>query len=175
MKKILFACLVITLVISFSSATEGYDNLAKLVKSKVSEDIIIAFINSSNVNYILTADDIIHLTEMGASSKVITAAIQHKASAQTVSALPQVAAPAESPDNSIVYESMPPQADYWYNGYWQDPSDVIIYPTWQPYYHYHSNRGYNHGYSGGHGSVSRSTRTTSTTSSKSTATNKRSK
>ena len=57
-------------------ATEGYDDLAKLLKAGVSEDVIIAFINSSNVRYALSPDTIVQLKAMGASDKVITAAIQ---------------------------------------------------------------------------------------------------
>lgn len=167
--------MVIMLVISFSWATEGYDNLAKLVKSKVSEDVIIAFINSSNVNYVLTADDIIHLTEMGASSKVITAAIEHKKPAPVEAASAPQPVPSDNTDNAVVYESVPPPADSWYDGYWQYPTDNFIYsyPGW-PYYGYHQRRGYDHsGYSHGHGNGGQSARTGSV--SKSVATNKRSK
>lgn len=65
-------------------ATEGYDDLAKLLKAGVSEDVIIAFINSSNVRYALSPDNIVQLKAMGASDKVITAAIQRSGDIFTV-------------------------------------------------------------------------------------------
>jgi hypothetical protein len=149
MKKILFACMVILVGISFCWAAEGYDNLARLVKSKVSEDVIIAYINSSIINYNLTPDDIINLKEMGASGKVITAAIQHKVPVKAASTASAASAPEPvygapgNTDDAAVYESapLPPPVDYWYNGYWQYPTDDFIYayPGWQPYYGYHQN------------------------------------
>ena len=153
MNKMLLACVVILSGISFCWATEGYNDLAKLVKSKVSDDVILAFINSSNVNYSLTPDEIINLKDLGASSAVITAAIQHKKPVEAASTPRQAVVLSDNPDNPVVYESAPPPEDYSYDGYWQYPPDDFIYsyPGWQPYYGYYQRRGYDHGYSHDHG------------------------
>ena len=165
MKKALIPLMVLMSGICSSWATEGYDDLAKLVKSKTSDDIILAFIDVSNVSYAFTADEIIQLKDMGASGKVIAAAIRHKipgreSEAQksvAVSAPPAVAAysgqpPTASPpgdaDNYVVYEPEPPLVDYYYYPY---STDFTFYPAWQPNYFYHRYHGYDRGYSGGHG------------------------
>jgi len=50
MNKMLLACVVILSGILLLG-NGRYNDLAKLVKSKVSDDVILAFINSANVNY----------------------------------------------------------------------------------------------------------------------------
>ena len=163
MKKILIPLMVLMFGVCSSWATEGYDDLAKLVKSKTSDEIIIAFIDVSNGSYALTADEIIQLNEMGASGKVIAAAIRHKIPGRESEAQKSVAASAPptnvtytgqppivvSPDNAdnyVDYESGPPPVDYYY----PYSTDITFYPVWQPNYFYHRYHGYNRGYSGGH-------------------------
>ena len=147
-----------------SWATEGYNDLAKLVKSKASDDIILAFIDVSNVSYALTADEIIQLKDMGASGKVIAAAIRHKIPGRESEAQKSVAASTpptgatyseQSPivsspgdaDNYPVYETVYPPVDYYYYPY---STGCTFYPVWQPNYFYHRYHGYGRGYSGGH-------------------------
>ncbi|MDD5675021.1 MAG: hypothetical protein PHC61_12705 [Chitinivibrionales bacterium] len=149
MKKIMTFLAIAGLGIFTSWASQGYDDLAKLVKSGVSEDVIIAFINTSGTGYVLTADEILQLKDMGASGKVITAAIQRKKpatdsgvqkSAAVANAGQPAVVPSVNPD--IIYESVPPAGGwvlmngYWY---WQYPTGVIVDLGWQPYYSYHRN------------------------------------
>ena len=84
MKKTQFIFTVVMAAVFSCWTTEGYDDLAKLLKAGVSEDVIIAFINSSNVRYALSPDTIVQLKAMGASDKVITAAIQRSGDIVTV-------------------------------------------------------------------------------------------
>ena len=154
MKKLLALIFIAKFAIFSCWASEGYDDLAKLVKSGVSEDVIVAYINSSTTNYSLTPEEILHLKDMGASGNVLTAAIQKKKPANDSAAQQSRAAgvpskeaaktvypgaPSFPADTNIVYEYVPPSGkwvlinDYWY---WQYPTGVIVDLGWQPYYFY---------------------------------------
>lgn len=161
--------MILGFAISSCWAKEGYDDLAKLVKSGVGDEIVLAYINASDVNYALTPDEIIQLKTNGASSKVITAAIQHKKPVSYAAAQKSVAAtvPSNEPaaamppapavsgnadPGSVYYEDEPASGtwvlvdNYWY---WQYPTGVIVDMGWQPYYFYHNHwLPYRHG---GHG------------------------
>lgn len=146
----------------FTWASEGYDDLAKLVKAGVSEEVVLSYINSSTVNYALTPEEILRLKDLGASNKVLTAAIRKKNMVNDAQAASTDAAPLQPPKSSqtavpsvksdtIVYGVEPPAGrwidmnDYWY---WQYPTGAIIDLGWQPYYYFHS--GWNHYGHGGH-------------------------
>jgi hypothetical protein len=136
-------------------ASSGYDDLTKLLKSKTNEDVIISFINSSGASFAFTSDQIIQLKAMGASDKVIVAALRRanpdnnsvaSATKSGAVAVPsKEAAPAGQqttapPDPNVVYEAVPSSGgwvlvnDYWY---WQYPTGVIVDLGWQPFYFYH--------------------------------------
>jgi hypothetical protein len=84
MNKMLFIiAIVISAVYSFG-ATGGYDDLEKLVKAGVGEDVIIAFINSSTVPLTLTPDNIAQLKSLGATDKIIAAATRRPADPLTI-------------------------------------------------------------------------------------------
>ena len=66
MKKLAFFAAVVTIAAFSCWATEGYDDLVKLVKSGVGEEVVLAFINSSATGFALTPDEILHLKDMAA-------------------------------------------------------------------------------------------------------------
>ena len=58
-------------------ASEGLDDVVKLVKSGVGEEILLAYVNASTVAYDLSVDEILYLNDLGVSSKVISEIIGH--------------------------------------------------------------------------------------------------
>ena len=167
MKKMMFTFAIITLA-SFSCwANTAYDDLAKLVKAGIDEDVIIAYIDGSNAGFSLSPDNIVQLKSLGASDKVITAAILHKKSAAdsgdggsepAVSSTDTAPAPQQAATPpAVVYETVPPAGgwvffdDYWY---WRYPTGVIVDLRWRrPFYYRHNHwivRGHRGGYHRGH-------------------------
>jgi hypothetical protein len=144
MKKLLVLAAIAKFTVFSCWATEGYNDLAKLVKSGVGEDVVIAFVNASNVSYALTPDEILQLKDMGATDKVLTAVIQKKipaAAVQSQKSAPSAVSPNEAAKGgqADAVQSVPPTGnwvlmnDYWY---WQYPTGVIVDLGWQPYYYY---------------------------------------
>ncbi|MGB7566252.1 MAG: hypothetical protein WBM07_00215, partial [Chitinivibrionales bacterium] len=127
MNKLMILAAMVTLAVFSCWATEGYNDLAKLVKSGVSEDIVIAYVNSSNVSYALTPDEIMELKKMGATDKVLTAVIQKKKPASDAQ-LQKSAPPAASINNTqnagqsdptVVYQTAPSSGQWVFvNDYW---------------------------------------------------------
>ena len=67
----LAACVGLAMTVGWSMASEGFDDIAKLAKSGVTEDVLIAFVQASPVAYELTVDEILFLTDLGVTSKPI--------------------------------------------------------------------------------------------------------
>ena len=55
----------------------GVDAVADLVRSKVNDSVVLAFIDNSPIAYQPTADEIIELNSLGASSAVLTSLMKH--------------------------------------------------------------------------------------------------
>ncbi|MBI3848955.1 MAG: hypothetical protein HY298_01510 [Verrucomicrobia bacterium] len=132
----------------------------KLAESGVGEDVILSFIQNSKSTYDLSADDVFYLKDVGLSSPVITAMLNHDKALgnqsqqyaptlQTPAAPAAVEAPATPPAAPApTYVSNPPvEVNYFYNdlspygtwvvidGYgwcWQ-PRAVVINRGWRPY------------------------------------------
>jgi hypothetical protein len=159
MRTILAALVIAGLAVIPCSASTGYDDLVKLVKSEVTEEVLVAYIDTYPAAFALTPDNIVELKKLGASDKVISAAIQHRmktaqapaqnsdSPAEAPQPAPAQAAtpqPAPQPAPTVVYQTVPAQGywypvdDYWY---WRYPSGVIVDRGWQPYHHH-----YGHGY-----------------------------
>jgi hypothetical protein len=68
---------VLFLVSGAVGASEGFDDLAKLAKSGVGDEVMLAYIDASTVAYDLTVDEILFFNDLGVSQKVITAAVKH--------------------------------------------------------------------------------------------------
>jgi hypothetical protein len=151
MKKTMLSLIVVVLVTASAWATEGYNDLAKLVKSKTSEDVIIAFIATSTVSYALSADEIINLKDLGASSGVITAAIRHRTVVTESPEQPAAIAPAAT-DNSVVYTNEVVQPEPYYYSSWSYPTYIDFGWGWGGggrYYHREGSGHYHGGYSSG--------------------------
>ena len=169
--------LIVVMLVTVSTwATEGYNDLAKLVKSKTSDDIIIAFISSSTVSYALSADEIIRLKDMGASSGVITAAIRHRKPVVTERTEQPAVVAQGGTDNTVVYENAVVQPEPDYYPYWTYPTYIDLGWGWGGggrYYHRGGSGHYRGGYSTGHVSGGGSPSGGSGTVSRSAASNKR--
>lgn len=111
MKKLplFFGCIIFFATVL--QASQHSDELLKLIKAGVSEQVIISYIGSSDSSFNLTADDISELKTAGASSALIIAAIQHKAKMPSVSnaqTQPSTSHPETvQPQPKIVYTSSP--------------------------------------------------------------------
>ena len=114
MKKLALLSGLVLLSFIGIQASPQYDDLVKLVKSNAGEEVIVAFVNASDSSYNLSSDEITHLKEYGASSKVIITAIQHKGSGHVISNTQAEAVPPETasvtPPSSryVVYRTVPP-------------------------------------------------------------------
>src|SRR5687767_8474556 len=75
MKNRIVICLALLLSVSLS-ASEGFDDLVKLIKSGIGEDVQIAYIDTSKAAFDLTPDEILYLTDLGVSDKVIGGVMQ---------------------------------------------------------------------------------------------------
>ncbi len=96
MKPLSAAILTLTLAVAASAAaSEGIDDVLKLSRAGVSQDVMLAFVQTSNCNYDPSADEIKLLRDTGVSATVIVAMIDHaKESGSTASSSP---APAPAP------------------------------------------------------------------------------
>src|SRR5947207_7393709 len=58
-------------------ASEGFDDVARLAKSGVTEDVLLKFVNASPVAFDLTVDEILYLTDLGVTNKAVNAIMNH--------------------------------------------------------------------------------------------------
>jgi hypothetical protein len=77
----------------------GTAEVVKLAQAKVSDDTVIAYINTSGNNYNLSADQVLYLRQQGVSDIVITTMLNHAAAP---AAAPAPATPAPQPVVSTV-------------------------------------------------------------------------
>lgn len=132
MKRLLFSCVTLIFGVASLQASQQYDDLVKLLKSGVTEDVIIAYIDASDSSYNLSSDQIVQLRGDGASPHVIITAMKHKGRVVTGSSVqgaPAQPAPTETasvmpPSSSppyVVYRVPPPRRvwrpvrSYWYS------------------------------------------------------------
>lgn len=94
-----FFFLTVTL---FAQQALNNDSIVKMAKAGLSDDVIVATINSSPGNYSLSADDLINLKNQGLSGRVLGAMIAKNAGGPTASA-PPAAAPAPLVDEVGIY------------------------------------------------------------------------
>lgn len=97
-RRILGGCLLGLLILGGfwqASASEDFESLVQIVRSGASENVLLAYVNSSPVNYALTVDEILYLSDLGLSAEAITAIHAHHGPDTGVaesSSLPDVAA-----------------------------------------------------------------------------------
>ena len=79
MRKFILACIVGVSVGLFPArawcSPEGIADLVRLAQAGLSEEVLVAFVEASDVAYDFTADEIVYLKDNGISEKVILAAI----------------------------------------------------------------------------------------------------
>ena len=73
----LAACVGLALMVSRTNASEGFDDIAKLAKSGITEDVLVAFVQASPVAYELSVDEILFLNDLGVTSKSIQEILNH--------------------------------------------------------------------------------------------------
>lgn len=73
----LAASLGLVLIAGRGSASEGFDDIAKLAKSGVTEDVLVAFVQASPVAYELSVEEILFLNDLGVTSKSIQEILNH--------------------------------------------------------------------------------------------------
>ena len=100
------ACIVIAVICwnggntcqAQANLSPGLQEVVKLTKSQMTDDIIISYIQNSGTAYHLSADDMLYLKNQGVSQPVISALLQAKAAAAVPAAVPTpMAAPAQVP------------------------------------------------------------------------------
>src|ERR1700759_3879550 len=92
MKRALLLAFTLAASITFAAhASEGFDDLVKLAKSGVSEQVLLAYVESSANPYALTVDEILYLNDIGVPNSFVAAAIRRNDPNKVA------AAPADSP------------------------------------------------------------------------------
>jgi hypothetical protein len=158
MKKFLTMAAAIALFAAAHStvwASGGTEDLIKMARSGVEEEVLLDYINASPDTFDLSAEDIITLRDLGVSSKVISEALRHgqridsataretvrEATSDTgttspaISTAAAVAPPVESPNISFFYESLYPYGNWIeVDGTWcWQPNATVISVDWAPY------------------------------------------
>jgi hypothetical protein len=81
MKKLLIIVSVFMLAVQIThrtaNASEGFEDLVKVVKSGTDERTLVAYIDASPVPYALTVDEILCLNDLGLSTEMIKAVTEH--------------------------------------------------------------------------------------------------
>lgn len=150
MKSSHLGILAFTAALAFSAyCSEGVDDVIKLQRSGVENEVIQAFVQDSTIAYELSVDDIQRLEDANVSATVIVAMIDHgktlrneRPAAVAVSdSQPEIqtvaVAPADGQANiSTFYESLAPYGTWSQdeNASWVwEPTDSVRDPNWRPY------------------------------------------
>ncbi len=140
-----------------ANVSPGTAEVIKLASSGVTEDVVLAFVTNSQYRYNLSAQDVVYLKDLGVSSEVVTAMINHDAAlpaevavaAQPPPPPPQPSQAVEAPLTPQETVTEPPPADvsYFYDdlapygswvvvsgvGWCWQPRACAISPGWRPY------------------------------------------
>ncbi len=132
----------------------GVAEVIRLAESGVGDDVVVAYIQNSQVTFNLSADDVLYLRDIGLSSPAITAMLNHdrtlrnQAPPNPVPTVPvEEPPPAEMEPPPVDSGAAPPDVNYFYNdlapyGTWVDldgvgwcwqPRVVVMNHGWQPY------------------------------------------
>ena len=123
----------------------GVDEVAKMYQSGVETDVILNYIQSSNVPYHPSADEVVRLHDLGVPSQIITTLIRHGAQVQQQAASAYAQSQQKTTDEAkaasayvntypqTVYSPPPPALTYTY----PYPSYVdTAWPLYSSYYYY---------------------------------------
>jgi hypothetical protein len=99
-----------------SNLSPGLQEVLKLTKAQMGDDVIVGYINSSGATFHLTADDLVYLKDQGVSQPVIAALLQAKAAVPAPQPAPAVVAnpapvptPQYAPAVNVQQPGPPPQ------------------------------------------------------------------
>ena len=150
---------VLVLTNNAALAASEADDLIRMARSGVDEEVLTAYIDTSPSTFDLSADDIVTLKDLGVPSKVINEALLHgyakksdsvpaaeagdikKTASNDISVTISTAAVAPPPGDlniSFFYESLYPYGN-WLNisGEWcWQPNAAVMSPDWAPYCRY---------------------------------------
>jgi hypothetical protein len=136
----------------------GIEDIVKLSRAQVSDDVIIKYIQNSGTIYTLTPKEIVYLRDQGVSDRVVHAMLDQRrnvteATAQVTSEPAPQVAPVYAPPPAASYEaSAPAQAQSTPMSVPASSVYVIPYPTtYQPYVYYGYSRPYYYPYYGYYG------------------------
>lgn len=90
------------------TSSPAVQEVVKLTKAHMGDDVILAYIHNSGASYNLSADDILYLNSQGVSQPVISALLQAKGTAAPAPNAPAANTPAPSPDTAAAPTYAPP-------------------------------------------------------------------
>jgi hypothetical protein len=149
--------LVIAIAYNAALASPEADDLIKMARSGVDEEVLTAYIDAAPGTFDLSADDIITLNDLGVPAQVISQALRHghaneadstsiaiagktnqAASSDTGTTVLTSAAVAPPPGDlniSFFYESLYPYGNWLdIDGQWcWQPNAMVVSPDWAPY------------------------------------------
>jgi hypothetical protein len=118
----------------------GVDDVLKLSRAQVSEDIIVNYIQNSGIAYNLRPTELVYLKEQGVTDRVVNAMLDERkrviAEAAAAAQTPPAPAPAQTSD-TISSASYAPTFSQPQNEVQPAPSTVYVIPS-QPTYSYYS-------------------------------------
>src|SRR5438105_4984702 len=122
-----------------SDLSPGVTEAIRLAESGVGDDVVVAYIQNSQATFNLSADHVLYLKDLGLSSAIVTAMLNHdsgiRAQTQPSTPQPEVAPqPVEGPP-PVYVSTPPPEVNYYYTdlspyGAWVDLAGVGW--CWQP-------------------------------------------
>jgi hypothetical protein len=100
MKRSLLACLMILFVslACFSAKAESVDDIAKLARSGIGEEVLLALVERAETGYALSANDILTLKKANVSDKVLAAMLTKQRAPTLANAVPTPSPQAIAPD-----------------------------------------------------------------------------
>src|SRR5437867_65709 len=111
----------------------GVDEVVKMYQGGVETDVVLNYIENSSVPYHLSAEEVVHLHDIGVPSQIITTLIRHGAKVQqqanAASALIQQKATEEAKAASAYVNPYPPAV-------YAQPTPVVTYNYTYPQYVY---------------------------------------
>jgi hypothetical protein len=109
--------------------SHGSNEVLKLVRAKVGDDTVVAFIDHSTATYALSASDLIYLRSEGVSDKVLSAMLTRSKGAEAVASAPVAPAapiappaPAAAPPSYVGSNTQPTQTVV-------QPAQVVVQPA----------------------------------------------
>lgn len=84
-----------------SDLSPGLADVVKLVQAHISDDVIVNYINGSNIAYQPTANELIYLNDLGVSEAVVNAIVQHSAKPEVQTATAPVSQTATADQNAV--------------------------------------------------------------------------